>query len=73
MTAAAGQAATCVALVTSAGHVWCSDALRELVLAEMWRLLDGEPGISRALDDHVQVSCRLTGSGLRFGLGLGLQ
>ena len=34
----------------------CSNALRELILKEIWRLLDGEPGISGALDNRVQVT-----------------
>ena len=40
-----------------------SNALRELVLKEIWRLLDGEPGISGALDNRVQVTCRILPSG----------
>ena len=32
-----------------------SDALRELILAEIWRLLESEPDVSRALDARVQV------------------
>ena len=45
----------CVCIVDAIAGWGRSTALRELILAEIWRLLDSEPGISGALDDRVQV------------------